>query len=634
MPVKDKKLKTGEIGGVNGWLAAFDEISELICINDKEFRIVRANRALADALHTRPEALVGKYCYEVICGDEQPCSECLQRKASDTDKTHFSEVFLPRLGFYADISVWPLSEAGGETDRTIHIIRETRQHPLPDIASQQDSYWFRALASSLKCPAFEMNLAGKLIYANDVFMSFTGYLPEDLKGGLDILQLVDREQLQKLQNDMAEGIAGIHKGRTEYTIISKTNKSIPVEIFAAMILDADKKPVGLRGIALDITERKRNEELMLQNALELDRVFNTAAGAMCIINRDFSIQRMNDEFVATFGIDSAEAAGRKCHEVLQHVCCNKIQCPMTLVLGGAKRVEQEIEAKTTKTENADFHLTVVPYCGSNGEVLGLMSNFRDITDMKTVQKQLQQASLLASLGEMTAGIAHEVNNPLSSILLYSELLMAGDVNPRMRKDLRLIHDEAERAARTMSELLNYARGIEAAVSRVDLNALVRKVLRVRSYQHGVQNVKVIRRLSKTPVYVLGDSNQLTQVVMNLVLNAEDSIDEMRGGSITIGTEAGNKWGRLTVSDTGKGIKEENLQKIFFPFFSTKTNASRQRSGLGLSVCYGIVTRHQGFIRAENNNEGGSSFIVELPLAKAKSRRNKAVGLRENFNEQT
>ena len=250
----------------------------------------------------------------------------------------------------------------------------------------------------------------------------------------------------------------------------------------------------MRGIAFDITERRRSEETVRQNALELDRVFNTAAGAMCIINKDFSIRRMNNEFAATFGLDASDSVGRKCHEMLKHICCDRMQCPMSMVLNGANRIEQETETDTATGERASFHLTVVPYCDSNGEVLGIVFNFRNITDMKVVQKQLQQASLLASLGEMTAGIAHEVNNPLSSILLYSELLMAGDIHPKMRKDLRLIHDEAERAARTMSELLNYARGIEAAVRKVNLNVLVRKVLEVRKYQHGVKNVRVIRKL--------------------------------------------------------------------------------------------------------------------------------------------
>jgi signal transduction histidine kinase len=141
---------------------------------------------------------------------------------------------------------------------------------------------------------------------------------------------------------------------------------------------------------------------------------------------------------------------------------------------------------------------------------------------------------------------------------------------------------------------------------------------VRSYQHGVKNIRVLRKLSRAPLYTLGDANQLTQVIMNIVMNAEDSLSEKRGGDITITTEVGSKWGRLIVSDSGKGINEENLQKIFFPFFTTKKNT--QRSGLGLSVCYGIVTRHRGFIRAENNPEGGARFIVELPLVQPKRKR--------------
>ena len=117
-------------------------------------------------------------------------------------------------------------------------------------------------------------------------------------------------------------------------------------------------------------------------------------------------------------------------------------------------------------------------------------------------------------------------------------------------------------------------------------------MQVRKYQHGVKNIRVVRKLSRRPLYTTGDANQLTQVIMNLVMNAEDSLNEKKGGDITITTEVGSKWGRLIVSDTGKGINGENLQKIFFPFFTTKKNI--QRSGLGLSVCYGIVTRHHGF----------------------------------------
>lgn len=618
MQVIDDNLRLNGVYEAREWQAAFDSLSEWVSIHDKDFKIVRANKSMAEALHTSPKALVGQYCYNVICHAAKPCLGCPKNLVQQTGTHHSSRVFLPRLGFFSDVSIWPLLDPDGEVDRTIHVIRDAALYSNLDIDPTQGGLWFRKLANSLPYMAFELDNLGNLIFANPALMAVTGYKPEEFGASLNAKQMVDGGDMEKLQKDILMRILGVHAGKPEYTIITKAGKRIPVEVFASPILDAAKKPIGLRGIAFDITERRHSEETVLQNALELDRVFNTAAGAMCIINKDFSIRRMNNEFAATFGLDASKSVGRKCNEILRHICCDRMQCPLGMVLNGANRIEQETEADTSTGEKCSFHLTVVPYCDSNGEVLGMVSNFRNITDMKLVQKQLQQASILASLGEMTAGIAHEVNNPLSSILLYSELLMAGDVPPKMRKDLKLIHDEAERAARTMSELLNYARGIETAVRKVNLNNLVKKVLEVRSYQHGVKNIRVLLKLSRKPLYTRGDANQLTQVVMNLVLNAEDSLSEKKGGKITITTEVGSKWGRLIVKDTGRGINKENLQKIFFPFFTTKKNT--QRSGLGLSVCYGIVTRHHGFIRAENNPGGGARFVVELPLVQPKHRR--------------
>ena len=600
------------------WQAAFDGVSEWISIHDSDFRIVRANKALADALHTTPAELVGEFCYKAICRSSQECFGCPQKTAQQTMTHQTSKVFLKRLGFACDISVWPMADDDGQAGHSLHIIRDAAHYDNLQLDPTQGGLWFRKLANSLPYLAFEMDNQGIVTFANPALMAAAEYKPEEFGAGLSIQQLIESCDIERMHKDILTRLIGTYSGRPEYTIISKTGKRIPVEVFASLILDEEKKPSGLRGIAFDVTERNKNEESLRQNALELDRVFNTAAGATCIINKDLSIRRMNNEFAATFGLDLSASIGRKCGDVLKHICCERIQCPMNMVLNGANRIEQETEAVTAGGEKNSFHMTVVPYCGSNGEILGMVANFRDITEMKTVQKQLQQASLLASLGEMTAGIAHEVNNPLSSILLYSELLMAGDIHPKMRKDLKLIHDEAERAARTMSELLNYARGIDTSVRRVNINNLVKKVLEVRSYQHGVKNIRVIRRLSSAPLYALGDANQLTQVIMNIVMNAEDALGEKRGGDIIITTESGSKWGRLIISDTGKGISEESLQKIFFPFFTTKKHT--QRSGLGLSVCYGIITRHHGFIRAESNQDGGATFIVELPVSQPKLKR--------------
>ena len=203
---------------------------------------------------------------------------------------------------------------------------------------------------------------------------------------------------------------------------------------------------------------------------------------------------------------------------------------------------------------------------------------------------------------------------LGSILLYSELLMTGDVPKNVRKDLGVIHNEAKRASTIMTNLLTYGRKVEPKVHRVDLHKILKKVSSMRQYREKVQNIKLINNLLEGPLYVNGDHNQFMQVFMNLVLNAEEALSKSSGGNIIVTTKIDRKRIKVSIADDGTGIPEENLSQIFHPFFTTKQVG--EGTGLGLSTCYGIVTGHNGLIRAENNEMGGATFTVELPLAKA------------------
>jgi signal transduction histidine kinase len=216
---------------------------------------------------------------------------------------------------------------------------------------------------------------------------------------------------------------------------------------------------------------------------------------------------------------------------------------------------------------------------------------------------------------MTAGIAHEVNNPLGSILLYSELLLGGDMPDRFRKDLKTIHNEARRATRIMNDLLTYSRRVKPQMRRINLHKTLRKVLGMRQYQHSTQNITQVASLPDEPLYVKGDPAQLVQVFMNLILNAEEALRKSGGGSITVTARADRDWAKISVADNGTGIPEEILGQIFYPFFTTKP--AGDGTGLGLSTCYGIVTGHNGLIKAENNEMGGATFTVELPLAEVR-----------------
>jgi len=135
---------------------------------------------------------------------------------------------------------------------------------------------------------------------------------------------------------------------------------------------------------------------------------------------------------------------------------------------------------------------------------------------------------------------------------------------------------------------------------------------MRRYAERVQNINVSTNLVGSPLYVKGDSSQLMQVFMNLILNAEEVLRNCNGGNIVVTTQIDGEWAEVSITDNGTGIPEENLSQVFYPFFTTKP--LREGTGLGLSTCYGIVTSHNGLIRAENNERGGATFIVELPLA--------------------
>ncbi|GAF94834.1 unnamed protein product [marine sediment metagenome] len=139
---------------------------------------------------------------------------------------------------------------------------------------------------------------------------------------------------------------------------------------------------------------------------------------------------------------------------------------------------------------------------------------------------------------------------------------------------------------------------------------------MRRYEEKVQNIDVSANLLKDPLYVKGDSSQLIQVFMNIMLNAEEALKESRGGNIVITTQIDGEWVKVSIADDGTGIAEENLSQVFYPFFTTKQAGGG--TGLGLSTCYGIVTAHNGLIRAENNEMGGATFTVELPLATTRS----------------
>ena len=254
-----------------------------------------------------------------------------------------------------------------------------------------------------------------------------------------------------------------------------------------------------------------------------------------------------------------------------------------------------------------------------GKILGAQVLQRDITERKqaeATEKQLQQelqlASRLATIGEMAAGIAHEINNPLTGVIGFAQLLMKKDIPDDIRKDVEIIYDGAHRVASVTSNMLTFARQYKGKRESTDINDIIETTLAMRAYEMESSNIKVNTKLDPELPWTIADASQLQQVFLNIILNAEtEMITAHGGGNLLVETERIDNAIRVSIKDDGPGIARKNLEKIFDPFFTTRDVG--EGAGLGLSVCHGIVTGHRGKIYAESKLGKRATFIVELPI---------------------
>ena len=242
----------------------------------------------------------------------------------------------------------------------------------------------------------------------------------------------------------------------------------------------------------------------------------------------------------------------------------------------------------------------------------------DVTESRRLQEQLLQSEKLAALGELTSGVAHELNNPLATVVGYAELLALDTQLPEgVKRKLATIHQEATRASHIVSNLLSYARRSSPEKSFVSLNDVVNATLEMRRYQLQNDNVRISTDLSEKAPAIWGDELQLQQVVLNIVNNAAQAVSNWRGsGEIRIWTRpatlSGHAAARLIIEDNGPGIAPEHLRRVFDPFFTTKPTG--EGTGLGMSIALRIISNHEGLIWAESRLGHGARFIIELPGA--------------------
>lgn len=287
---------------------------------------------------------------------------------------------------------------------------------------------------------------------------------------------------------------------------------------------------------------------------------------------------------------------------------------------------QELRAGAEAVGRGDFTRRMVvrssDECGQLAKVFNRMTADvehsqtelkRTVDTLQTTQAQLIQSEKLSAVGEFVAGVAHELNNPLATVMGFSEILKSAPVEPKYQRHLLMIFKSAERCQKIVQSLLTFARRHQPERAPVAVNKLVEEVLEIVAYQLRTNNVEVVRDFHPALPPVLADGHQIQQVIINLVNNARQAIEAHQpAGKLVITTEADAANVRIKITDNGPGISAENMRKIFDPFFTTK--GVGKGTGLGLSLCYGLIKEHGGNITVSSESGKGATFVVELPVA--------------------
>ncbi len=384
-----------------------------------------------------------------------------------------------------------------------------------------------------------------------------------------------------------------------------------VDVSLSGVPGADGRPPRLIVVLVDASSREQERG----RARLHYEAFLTSSNAIEVTDRDGVLVDVNPAFERTYGYSRAECLGRRPNLVRSRRSGPELYERMwaDLLDPGRGHWSGEIVNRDRWGRERPVFLTISAVKDDGGTTTHYVGVAVDLTEHKTWERVAVHSDRLASLGQLAAGVAHEINTPLANVLLVAESLRRRASDPWTRGRAETIVAQVEVAGRIVRGLLDFARRSEPQIASVDLTDVARQSVRFLGGKQSA-NVEVEERAPSTPVPILGDRSQLMQVVTNLLLNAYDALETAREGRIVVEVRVVGENAEVEVRDSGPGIPLDVLPHIFEPFFTTKPEG--RGTGLGLAICHGIVQAHGGTIAARNMPGGGASFVVRLPLTPA------------------
>jgi two-component system NtrC family sensor kinase len=359
-------------------------------------------------------------------------------------------------------------------------------------------------------------------------------------------------------------------------------------------------------------ENARLFQAVSRSQKEWETTFDAMQDCVSVHDTTGKVIRANVALARRLKTIPQKVIGRYCSEIYNPAGSSLSPCRHTRPLKSEALIVEEMSLPVM---GGIFQISVSPWYDKNNRLTGSIHVAKDISNEKLLQQQLIQSEKLSAIGELISGIAHELNNPLTGVMGYSQLLqLRKDLDDRAKENLLKINNLALRCQKIVQNLLSFARKQKPERTLSDINDILEKTVELRSYELQVNNIEISRELDRNLPKTIADAHQLQQVFLNVLTNAEQAMLEAHGkGHLTIRTRADAPNARIIVEvvDDGPGIPESHLTRIFDPFFTTKEVG--KGTGLGLSLSYGIIKEHGGNIYARSRPGDGSTFVIELPI---------------------
>ena len=592
--------------GFRDLIDSFDDILLALSL-DGEIRA--ANRSFADFVGQPFQQIIGLPLGNLV-SDENGISE-------DELRTSMARFLERRI--WAGIVQVRLKKSGAVFffDCVAHaMVRDDTVHGLTilarDITAQRrNEARFTELFETLQEGIYIVTPDDKILEVNPALVRMLGYHSREELLGKKVSEIfVDEEQRALLTHEVNRQPAP--EGR-EITLRRKDGQPLICLNTASAVRDNAGKIVRYQGALADITERRAIEKRLYQQQEFARRLVDSFPDLIFVVDTQRRYTFVSPRVTEVLGYDQEESVGMTFGDRTHVEERTAVLAVFDDLLQGKRNfasIEMRVRHKLGDWRRLRFHFS--PLFDEEGKIEGVVISGRDITELKRLEEQLIQAEKLAAMGQMLAGVAHELNNPLTAILGATELLRdRAGADEHSKRQLEMTHRQARRAARIVQNLLEFSRPASPQKKSLDLNAIIDRTLQLHEHSLRRNSVEVDFRPSTSLPPTVGDANQLIQVFLNLVSNAEQAIREIRpSGRIQI--RLGQRGSRIfaTVQDDGAGIKPEVLPKIFDPFFTTKRPGGG--TGLGLSICMSIIREHGGDIEAEALPAGGSAFTVFLP----------------------